>query len=131
MRVLILIMTGICIPLMFLGKSAAAGSCDYEKYPVKVEITSVKELASEKSPRFEVRFVVLLTDDLPAAVENRVYGRDYQMLLQNKTFPGPRFLEKYRISEGQLFDCSFNIRTRGNCRSSYFEFPDIKLDDYF
>ena len=131
MRVLILIMTGICIPLILLGKSVAAGSCDYETYPVKVEITSVKELTSEKSPRFEVRFMVLLTDDLPTAVENRVYGRDYQMLLQNKTFPGPRFLEKYHISEGQLFDCNFNIRTRGNCRSSYFEFLDIKLDDYF
>lgn len=131
MRVLILVMMGICIPLVFPWNTAAAEGCDYEKYPVKVEITSVKELASEKSPRFEVRFVVLLTGELHAAIENRVYGRDYQMLLQNKTFPGPRFLEKYHISEGQLFDCNFNIRTRGNCRSSYFEFPDIKLDDYF
>lgn len=117
--------------LLFFGKTAVSGTCDYEKYPVKIEITSVKELASMKRPRFEVRFVVLLTDDLPPAIENRAYGRDYQMLLQNKTFPGPQFLKKYHISEGQLFDCNFNIRTRGDCRSSFFEFPDIKLDDYF
>ena len=131
MRVLILLMMGLCAALVFHGKIAAAGACDYDKYPVKIEITSVKELGWQKAPRFEVRFVVLLTDDLPAAIENRAYGRDYQLLLKNKTFPGPRFLKKYHISEGQLFDCIFNIRTRGNCRSSYFEFPGIKLDDYF
>ena len=131
MRVLMLIMMGICIPLVLFGKTALSATCDYDKYPVKIEITSVKELASERTVRFEVRFVVLLTDDLPPAIVNRAHGRDYQMLLQNKTFPGPRFLEKYHISEGQLFDCNFNIRTRGDCRSSYFEFPDIKLDDYF
>ena len=131
MRVLILIMMAISISLVFFGKIALSGACDYDKYPVKIEITSVKELSSEQAVRFEVRFVVVMTDDLPAAVENRVYGRDYQMLLQNKTFPGPRFLEKYHISEGKLFDCNFNYRTRGNCRSSYFEFPAIKLDDYF
>ena len=131
MRALILIMTAVCLSLVFFVKTVVSGTCDYEKHPVKIKITSVKELSSEKASRFEVRFVVILTDDLPAAIENRAYGRDYQMLLQNKTFPGPRFLEKYHISEGQLFDCYFNIRTRGNCRSSYLEFPDIKLDDYF
>ena len=131
MRVSILIMMAISLSLVFLGKTVLSGACDYDKYPVKIEITSVKELSSEEAVRFEVRFVVVMTDDLPAAIENRVYGRDYQMLLQNKTFPGPRFLEKYHISEGKLFDCNFNLRTRGTCRSSYFEFPDIKLDDYF
>ena len=131
MRLLVLIMMGLCMFLLFFGNTAVSGTCDYQQYPVQIEITSVKELVSMKTPRFEVRFVVLLTDDLPPAIENRAYGRDYQMLLQNKTFPGPQFLKKYRISEGELFDCKFNIRTRGDCRSSFFEFPDIKLDDYF
>ena len=104
MRVSILIIMAISISLVFLGKTALSGACDYDKYPVKIEITSVKELSSEEAVRFEVRFVVVMTADLPAAIENRVYGRDYQMLLQNKTFPGPRFLEKYQISVGKLFD---------------------------
>ena len=130
MRVFVLILCGIMLPWVARGASSGAGDCDYEKHQIKVEITSIKELSSSKSPKYEIRFVVLITEELPVMIENRVYGRDYQMLLRNKTFPGPEFLRKYKIAEGSQFDSVFNLRTRGHCRSSFFEFPDIKLNDY-
>ena len=131
MRVFVLILCGILLPWVAQASSSGTGGCDYEKHQIKVEITSVRELSSSKSPRYEIRFVVLITEELPAMIENRVYGHDYQMLLHNKTFPGPEFLRKYNIAEGSQFDSVINIRSRGHCRSSFFEFPDIKLDDYF
>ena len=88
------VLIGFLMPAVALGKTPASSGCDYEKYQVEIEITSVKEVAFSKSDKYEVRFVVVLTDELPAQIENRVYGRDYQMLLQNKKFPGPLFLKK-------------------------------------
>lgn len=122
------------VPVFAQDKLLKDGGCDYEKFPVKAKITSVKNLSSASLPdqtKYEVRFVILVTPQLPPKIENRVYGRDYHLLLRNKTFPGPLYLEKYDISTGKIFDCYYYLINRGTCRPSFFDFPDIKLDDYF
>ena len=121
----------VSLPVTGFGQPPADSKCDYESIPIKVEITSIKQISSSGPAKHEVRFVVLLTPQLPTKVENRVYGRDYQMLLKNKTFPGSLFLEKYKISPGKVFDCKFHLISKGACKPSYFDFPHIKLDDYF
>ncbi len=123
------ILACLTLPLMAI-EPLKEGQCIYEKFPMKVQITSVKQLDSSGSPKFEVRFEVLTTQGLPARVENIVYGRDFHLLLKNKTFPGPLFLKKYDITTGKIFDCDFSVLIRGNCKRSFFEFPTIKLDDY-
>ena len=130
-RLILLLILIMSLPISAFGQPPVNSKCDYEIIPVKVEITSIKELSTSSPTKHEVRFVVLLTPQLPTKVENRVYDRDYQMLLKNKTFPGPLFLEKYGISSGKVYDCNLHLITRGTCRPSYFDFPDIKLDDYF
>lgn len=131
MRFIILLITlSICLTTPVLGKSPENDTCNYEKYPVKIKITSVKQLASSDSTKYEIRFEVLATEKLPPIAENRVYGRDFQMLLKNKTFPGPLFLKKYDISPDKVFNCDFHVLTRGYCRRNFFEFPEIRLDDY-
>ena len=106
MRLFILLLfLGIGLPVFGFSQPPADSQCDYEKIPIKTKISSVKQFASSGSARYEVRFVVLLTPQLSTKVENRVYGRDFQMLLSKKTFPGPLFLEKYKISPGKVFDC--------------------------
>lgn len=132
MRCIIVLLTlSIFLTTPVLGKSPKYDQCNYEKFPVQIKITSVKPLASSSSPKYEVRFKVLTTQEMPPRVENRVYGRDFQLLLKNKTFPGPLFLKKYEISPNKIFSCNFYVLTRGYCRRSFFEFPDIKVDDYF
>ena len=116
-------------PLM-ANEPPKEGHCIYEKFPIKILITSVKQFDSAGSPKFEVRFEVLTTHCLPTRVENIVYGRDFHLLLKNKTFPGPLFLKKYDITPEKIFDCDFNVLIQGNCKRSFFEFPNIKLDDY-
>lgn len=132
MRFIILLLSlSICLTTPALGKSPQDDGCNYEKFPIKVKITSVEQLSSSGSPKYEVRFEVLTTQELPPKVENRVYGRDFQLLLKNKTFPGPLFLKKYQISPNKIFNCDFYVLTRGYCKRSFFDFPNIKLDDYF
>jgi len=128
---ILLLFLGIGLPAPGFSQPPADSRCDYEEIPIETKISSVKQFASSGSAKHEVRFVVLLTPQLSTKVENRVYGRDFQMLLSNKTFPGPLFLEKYKISAGKVFDCIFHLIIRGTCRPYYFEFPEIKLDDYF
>ena len=127
--ILLLLLTFSLAPAV-LPASQTPNGCYYDSVPIKVKITSVKELISVGAARYEIRFEVLLTPDLPAKVENRIYGRDYQMLLRNKTFPGPLFLEKYGIGAGRIFDGVFNILSKGACKPQFFDFPDINLDDY-
>lgn len=132
MRLFILLLfLSVGLPTPAFSQPPADSRCDYEKIPIETKITSIKEFASSGSAKYEVRFVVLITPQLLTRVENRVYGRDFQMLLSNKTFPGPLFLEKYKISPGTVFHCIFHLIIRGTCKPYYFEFPEIKLDDYF
>lgn len=123
------IIAGMTLPLM-ATEQFKKGQCIYERFPTKVQITSVKQLDSTSSPKFEVRFKVLNTQGLPAKAENIVYGRDFHLLLMNKTFPDPLFLKKYDITTEKIFECDLNVLIKGNCKRSFFEFPDIKLDDY-
>jgi hypothetical protein len=132
MRLFILLLfLGVGLPSPAFSQPPADSKCNYEEIPIETKITSIKQFATSGSPKHEVRFLVLLTPQLPTKVENRVYGRDFQMLLRNKTFPGPLFLEKYEISPGKVFDCIFHLIIRGTCKPYYFEFPEINLDDYF
>jgi len=122
------------IPASVYNTYSKEGSCEYEKHPIRIKIISVKNLSPSSSSdqtTYEIRFVVLLTPELPKIIENRSFGRDYQMLLHNKTFPGPLFIKKYEISRGKIFDGYYHILVRGTCRPGFFEFPGIKLDDYF
>ncbi len=47
------------------------------------------------------------------------------------SYPGPQFLEKYGIGVGKVFDCYLKVIIKGTCTPMLFEFPSIRLDDYF
>ena len=127
----LLVLYSLVIPSMSFAASQGNAGCEYEIIPVEVQITVVRPVASSASSKHEIRFAVLLTQDLPIRVENRVYGHEFLMLLKDKTFPGPQFLKKYGISPGSIFKSNFHIGKRGNCKPNFFEFPAINLTDYF
>jgi len=57
---------------------------------------------------------------------------EYERLeCKNSNYPGPRYLKKYNISIGKVFNCSYHVITRGTCTPAFFDFQDIKLDDCF
>ena len=61
----------------------------------------------------------------------QVKGREYILMLTNSWYPGPKFLEKYRIKVGKSFECYLKVIIRGTCTLVLFYFPTIDLSDYF
>lgn len=57
--------------------------------------------------------------------------KDNILLLANAWYPGPGFLEKYRILEGKTFACELNLISQGACSPIVFTFQDIDTSDYF
>ncbi|MHC1632007.1 MAG: ABC transporter substrate-binding protein [Methanotrichaceae archaeon] len=58
-------------------------------------------------------------------------GREYLLQLCNSWYPGPRFLEKYNITEGAIFGCTLSLITKGTCSPIVFKFDEIDNCDYF
>jgi hypothetical protein len=111
----------------------AGGECEYERIECKAKITSITQrplLRDTDHTSYEVKFTVL-SIPLPPEVKREVEGREFVLLLNNSSYPGPRYLKKYDISIGKVFDCYYHAITRGTCTPASFDFPDIKLDDYF
>ena len=126
-----------------LGQGLIGGGCSYDDYPGACEIVSI--LKTDESAHqaevgggpgyegYEVSFVfspdepMNLTEDW----ENLVFGGAHLLQLCNSWYPGPRFLEKYNITEGAVFDCTLKLIAGGTCSPIIFEFEDIDRCDYF
>jgi len=109
------------------------GECEYERFECKAKITSITQRPSLRNTdhtSYEVKFTVF-SISLPLGEKAGIEGREFLLLLNNSTYPGPRYLKKYDISVGKIFNCYYHAITRGTCTPAIFDFPDIKLDDYF
>lgn len=112
------------------------GPCAYKQYPGKTTIVSIhKKRISENNggsayQRYEVKFI-FSTDAQIEETHGQVKGRTFSLRLTNSWYPGPKFLEKYGIEEGQVFDCYLNVLIKGTCTPVFFSFPGIDLSDYF
>ena len=91
-------------------KPVVGGQCEYKKYRGQAKIISVrkKELPNES---YEVKFC-FYTDEIIAEAYGQVEGKKYLLLLDNSSYPGAKFLKKYRIEKGKYFDCFLKVITR-------------------
>lgn len=125
------------------GQIWLGGGCSYEDHPGACEIVSV--LKTEESAHqaevgggpgyegYEVWFI-FCPDEPMNLTENwdeLVFGREHLLQLCNSWYPGPMFLEKYNIAEGEVFDCTLKLITGGTCSPIIFEFDEIDQCDYF
>jgi len=126
-----------------LGQIWLGGTCTYDDYPGACEIVSI--LKTEESAHqadvgggpgyegYEVLFV-FRPDEPMNLTENwdeLVFGREHLLQLCNSWYPGPKFLEKYNITEGAVFDCTLKLIAGGTCSPIIFEFDEIDRCDYF
>lgn len=134
--------------LLLCGSSASGqiwlgGRCSYEDHPGACEIVSVlktKESAHQAEvgggpgyEGYEVWFVFSPDEpmNLTESWDELVFGREHLLQLCNSWYPGPRFLEKYNITEGAVFDCTLKLIATGTCSPIVFEFDEIDRCDYF
>jgi len=119
------------------------GRCSYEDFRGECEIVSVLKIDDSARQAqtiggpgyegFEVRFVFKPDEpmNLSEDREEDLLGKERTLRLCNSWYPGPRFLEKYNITEGAVFDCTLRLITKGTCSPVIFEFDEIDNCDYF
>jgi len=108
-------------------KFVVGGSCQYKKYKGRAEIISITKKGVPDS--YEVKFSFHSDQEIKETFA-QTKGREFPLMLSNFSHPGPKFLEKYGIEVGRVFDCYLNVITKGTCTPIIFEFPSINLDDY-
>jgi hypothetical protein len=112
------------------------GPCEYKIYEGTAHIISVRKKETPKGyggpsyESYEVMFV-FSTDEEIQELHGKTEGKKYSMQLTNSWYLGPKFLEKYGIEEGKVFDCRLKVILKGTCTPVVFHFPDIDLSDYF
>jgi len=109
----------------------AGGRCEYKEYPGYAKITSITKIniPGEPNERYEVKFMFYPYQEVEEG-HAQVEGKEFLLLLTNSSYPGPKFLKKYGIKVGKVFDCYLKVIVRGTCTPILFEFPSIRLDDY-
>ena len=115
----------------------SGGPCVYEEYKGQATILSIRKKEMPKGygggpshDGYEVWFSFFPFGEIKEP-HGKIEGKKFLMLLRNSWYPGPEFLEKYRIEEGKVFDCQLKVITKGTCTPIVFDFPDIDLSDYF
>lgn len=123
------------------------GPCEYESFTGKCEIAlagktieSLAQKESEGGPGYEgyevkYRFIPsrpLNTEKIGWVKDiDEIINKEYTLLLANSWYPGKKFIEKYGIKQGAVFDCELSLITKGTCSPVVFKFGSIDTTDYF
>ena len=112
------------------------GPCEYRVYKGHATILSIQKQAGRQAGScgsayecYHVRFSFQPGEKIEESFA-QVGGKVFSLLLRNGWYPGPKFLHKYAIEAGKVFDCDLNVITRGTCTPVIFDFPAIDLSDY-
>ena len=123
------------------------GACSYESIPGTCKIISItktnestRQAMISGGPGYEGYVIHFIFSPSQEKQENSKVSPDYRaniiekehtLQLTNSWYPGDKFLEKYKIEVGKIFNCVMGLITRGSCSPVIFEFPDINTSDYF
>jgi hypothetical protein len=122
-------------------------TCSYEKIQGEAKIISITKTGESTQqamisggPGYEGYVIHFIFIPSQEKQENSQVSSDYRaniiekehaLQLVNSWYPGDKFLEKYKIETGKIFNCVMSLITRGSCSPFVFEFPDINTSDYF
>ncbi len=115
------------------------GPCTYASYEGNCKITSIQKTPASTQQAdikggpnyegYEIKFKFIPSQKIPHA--DYITQREFLLTLQNSWYPGERFLEKYNINVGSVFECQAKIITKGTCTPVMFSFKSINTTDYF
>ncbi len=113
---------------MVANERVIGGPCEYTQYKGHAKIVSITKINEHE--RYEVKFLFIPDQEIRESFA-QTEGKEFLLTLRNSSYPGPQFLERYGIRVGKVFDCNLKVIIKGTCTPMIFEFPSIKLDDYF
>lgn len=112
------------------------GPCEYNKYEGLCRITSVRPTGSDQNDAalpydgYAVGFSFQTEHDIQPYYAS-LLEKEHQLKLTNSWPVGRRFLRKYGIREGSVFECTLHVIVHGTCTPIRFDFRSIDLSDYF
>lgn len=122
-------------------RARLGGPCDYAEYPGEAAIVSVEQTERSREQKqaaggpgyegYEIRFRFTPASTVEPEWARRAAERDHIFQLANSWYPGPRYLEKYGITEGKRYSCTLQVITRGTCTPILFDIAGLPRDDYF
>jgi hypothetical protein len=117
------------------------GGCVYRDVPGIATILRVRKTAEsahqatvEGGPGYEgLEVVFSFAPDRPIGEADILEFAEapQTLLLANSWYPGPAYLQKYRLLPGQKVPAVLRVRTAGSCTPAVFAFPGVDLADYF
>jgi hypothetical protein len=117
------------------------GSCSYSSYIGTATITRIEKTeASSKQAKtkggpgyegYEVWFSFKADQEIKEGWARNRTEKEYLFLLANSWYPGPRYMEKYKIKRGNTYKCTLKVIAKGTCTPTIFNFLEPKRDDYF
>ncbi|OGF25533.1 hypothetical protein A2331_01555 [Candidatus Falkowbacteria bacterium RIFOXYB2_FULL_34_18] len=116
------------------------GTCAYKKIAGSCRITylskttaSIAQAAISGGPGYEGYEVKYkFTPQNPNLIDNEdILSREHIFLLANSWYPGEKYLEKYKIAEGNVFDCELAKISKGTCTPNILSINEINNADYF
>jgi len=123
-------------------QTTTGGDCSYCGYTGECQIISIVKTEASRAQLpnafyegYEVKFKFDLTqtgyDEGCPRVPDYILNQEHLLRLTNSWYPGPAYLDKYNIEQGNVFGCNFKIIKQGTCSPFSFEFDNINLTDYF
>ncbi len=114
------------------------GRCEYRDLPGTATITRVAKTAASSQQAgaagyegLEIEFSFASSQPIEDAAVRRFAERPHQLRLINSWYPGPRFVQKYGLTQGRALKAVLQIITKGTCTPMLFWFPEVDLSDYF
>jgi hypothetical protein len=114
------------------GEFYSGGPCEYREYKGLATITSVVSKIDHRKESND-KYLVKFSFTPEAEVKEKFAqpeGKEFVLLLGNSEYPGSKYLQKYGIRVGTIFDCTMKVIVRGTCTPVLFEFRTINLNDY-
>ena len=117
------------------------GPCSYSDYGGIATIIAVKKTEKSKVQAdmpggpgyegFEVWVRLRADKEIKEKWARDFIKKEHLFQLYNGWYPGPEYIEKYKIKPGQTYKCTVKVITKGTCTPIIFEFDKFKKDDYF
>ena len=117
------------------------GPCSYSDYGGTATIIAVKKTEKSKAQAkmvsgpgyegFEVRFRFRTDKEIKEKWAHEAIKKEHLFQLYNCWYPGPEYIEKYKIKPAQTYKCTVKVIIKGTCTPIIFEFDKLKKDDYF
>lgn len=118
-----------------------SGACTYRDLAGTATITQIAKTAASAQQAtiqggpgyegFEVSFSFAPSQPITDAAVREFAQRTHLLRLTNSWYPGPRYLEKYQLTQRRQLPAVLKVRTSGACTPMLFAFPGVDLADYF